>query len=1549
MAKRRNKKSSKKGSEKSASDVKEASKDLLVEKNVADQREHKNESTLDDGAVDDSMSENENNDEIQSDDEDEEHEGEKVEKRDVDDNDSDDGDDDNDDDDDDDQKCDDYITNDNVDEEEQEKGENGIDFSSKSKSKESERVGSVAKGSERSEFLDAFYELASMDPRERSRAGQVIIYQSLLSPQKSNVADAAYALKRLLNGLCSGRAAARQGSASALALFLKVAKAHGYLTKIQQQQELEKHEKESKEESLGVLSYVQSRLLQASCIVDDDREGKGSQGGRGRKKAAEIKDHKLGQLFGILAIVRSGILLPAADSQTEVGNGNISIMDETTKKDSQETAQALVSDLHELYSYKPFLREPAAHAACTLLNSFCLVGSRNNQKLATKAASHLVEHRIIPLFLHKGDSTETIEGTGSELTLNSFSAEQIAISLTIQSFGDAISTKAYKKLGPLKDPILAISTLPALADTLVNTCAVDSPRMHVLWDALWLYLTEPLSADRDKAAEHNNSHGDNKATSPVDTRILRSKLPLVAGKNSSTITARNLMETILEEVVVKRLLAVGENEGDDDPTQPSKLHFRGCKAMALSLIQIMSGVEFVSSLSGRTVLALEAEEFVFQERIVRKLFMDLLVGNSGATPGKKRKTNHGSLHQLKTLTLACLNNIVESVSTPTTIDADKHERRRLAILKCIVRCDARFDSQTRTTVIQDLLGLNVEDVKELPMHLWKEFIAFAQHRILMAKDHDDDAEMEEQVERHVTSYEALGLIDLLFRLSKQIIRIEAPSDLSTDASISLRDFKESSMRQILSYLAIASFVRPMGETTTRNVSTDSAKVESQSLELARRALRANIPLDTRKSLQARLFSLMTEVVMVSSGAVRNAPKSSTSSIREIAMLRPLLYISEECKKLQLCGFIDKSMNQQDDDHDDDDDDDDSKDNQISTAITPSIFDQADAKSDVAADSSPRNRFMATMGMLKSFLELCVLSSQDPDTELGEMSNLANVNDSDEIWAMLEEASDCSDAVLDETHAPDSDALSRLVAICLNLISWEPDESKGTSKRLIREIVKLLLNSGMMIIAKSSSPDPPHIDRKVALMMMEGVGVVSTNHEEGQEVENPDDDDDDDDDDDHRESDHDSQSEELEVNGLFTKSAALMVTDGDGEDEDVLKDDDDADSDEGIDETKYKNQGTDDEEIVIDDDRLNSLLEEDSDMDVDDAELEHHEGADAALALLIKRKQEARKAGQVARERVELSQQLRCVLVLETVINGKPESWGRILRCDVLMTMIPLVLGRISQLEKAQNAYKAKGSPDPIANEREALLKALTNFYKSKLLKSKMWNMGWTESVLPEEHCHKVIQELMALCQSNAASKEQKKICFQALPTLLRCLPSYDSRVEIGGKIYKSAIEEWSTKKSTRITSHMFEELIHRDSPLAQNLLVKPLCDAIPKARSRFLKSECFRLLAEIYNPNINKASTEQEKQALDVLVECKKDFLRGAASALMDAEMLKMKGIKEIVRTIEKVVAFKLLNESQPPTLPSPLIEKLENALQFASKTTESANAKQLCESLLRR
>ena len=1341
--------------------------------------------------------------------------------------------------------------------------------------------------SERSEFLDAFYGLASLDGRERARAGQVILHHALLGSEQANVSDAAYALKRLLNGLCSGRAAAREGCAATLTLFLQVAQTSGYLTKIQQQERSAENNNNNKEE--GVLAYLRRRLLQASS-VNVVEPGKGGRGGGGRKKDSELKDHNWGRLFGILALVRSGILVLETEEQNE-------------ETDAMETTNALFSDLHELYHGLSYMREPAAHAVCTSLTA--LFGSTNNPKAATKLACHAIEQSVVPLFFEKG-----------EAKVSSLSAEQIAIALMIQSHAEVIPSRTMKKLGLLKKPLFSKETLPVLSSILGNTAITNSQWMHVVWDAIWLYLTEP--SKKTVTTTGKSDPKQDKASTPIDQRVLRKSLPLVSDKST---TVQHLVEQIMEEVVLKRLLGTSarddpeEGDGDEDPhLQMLGTHNR--KMLALNLVERMAGVEFVSSLTGRTVLALNSDTAVFQEPIIRPLFLE---GTTGMLSGKKRKKNR-SVSEAKNVPLECLNKIVESV-----IEREGSETRRLLIIKSIVRCTPHFDSRAKSTTIQTLLALDTQDQKELPLELWKEFLTFVQERILLVKDADEE-EMPDSDAPSISSHDANGLLDLLFRLAKRIIRLEVPKDATTNESSSLKTFQESVAPQLFSFLVAASFVTPSNN-------NDTKQPKSASVSFARQVCKASIPLATRKTIQARLFSLLTEATTLASTTGRDSSKAPTLVVvREAAMLKPLLHVLEDCQSLQRFGFM-TARTENDSMAQDSEEGHDNKDDETDSAEMLSELLSSAKRTAKSSEPSPRHRFVLSMGLLASLLGLCLFSNQDAGSEIGEMSDMAMVNDSDEIHALIEEAKECSDSVLAQ-DSPKSDALSRLVALCINVISWELDESRGTSKRLIREIVKHILPSGMMIISQSSSSNAPILDSKVAEMMMDSVGAVWQSNDEDQ-----------DDSDDSDESDDDDDSEENEEEGAFSKSAASVLLDSEDEDD---GEEDDAEEELGHVDKKEKGKKKDESDEEIDDDKLKSLLEEDGDMDVEENQLEHHEGADAALAMLIKRKQEARKAGQIARERVELTRQLRCVLVLETVFNGKPDGWGRLLRCDVLLSMVPSLLARISHLEKARSTNMAKGSADPSSNEWNTLLKALTNFLKSKLLKSKLSTMTWTESIDPKEHCRQVVQEVLALSQLNASTKEHKILCYQTLPTLLRCLPSWDTRVQITAEVYSGAVTEWATKKSSRITSPLFEELLLRDSCMAQIVLVKPLASAIAETTARFIKSECFRVIADIYNPKLNKGSTDPEKQALKNLAACREIFVKGTVSALKDSEMLKSKGVKEILRTTEKVLAIgSTTDEAKSSPLSKSSLELLEEGLQFALTNTNSENAKHLCQSFL--
>jgi len=94
-------------------------------------------------------------------------------------------------------------------------------------------------------FLETFWGLAEENPELRVKAAQSLLVHCFSESKskadddakkdKDNGGDCAYALKRLLDGLNSGRASARQGFASCLSSFLRMAQTKQMLKEIRTQ------------------------------------------------------------------------------------------------------------------------------------------------------------------------------------------------------------------------------------------------------------------------------------------------------------------------------------------------------------------------------------------------------------------------------------------------------------------------------------------------------------------------------------------------------------------------------------------------------------------------------------------------------------------------------------------------------------------------------------------------------------------------------------------------------------------------------------------------------------------------------------------------------------------------------------------------------------------------------------------------------------------------------------------------------------------------------------------------------------------------------------------------------------------------------------------------------------------------------------------------------------------------------------------------------------------------------------------------------------------
>ena len=178
------------------------------------------------------------------------------------------------------------------------------------KSKKTQSKSTKTSSKEPIPFMDTFYQLSSDEPKLRSLAARDLITHCFLSPDGVNTTDAAYALTRLMNGLCTGRAASRQGFASALSTYLRVAHSmDGALSDILAGDSYAKDLIADNDEA----TVFHLKLLSVTQFKQTESEKKAG----GKMKGMEERDHAFGRLFGILSVVRSGIL-GLKDFPTEV-------------------------------------------------------------------------------------------------------------------------------------------------------------------------------------------------------------------------------------------------------------------------------------------------------------------------------------------------------------------------------------------------------------------------------------------------------------------------------------------------------------------------------------------------------------------------------------------------------------------------------------------------------------------------------------------------------------------------------------------------------------------------------------------------------------------------------------------------------------------------------------------------------------------------------------------------------------------------------------------------------------------------------------------------------------------------------------------------------------------------------------------------------------------------------------------------------------------------------------------------------------------------------
>eukprot|EP00536_Pseudo-nitzschia_multiseries_P001193 jgi/Psemu1/180397/e_gw1.14.222.1 len=1224
-------------------------------------------------------------------------------------------------------------------------------------------------------FLDSFYGLSAADPKDRSRAAQVMLQHCLLG-DSANSKDASYAFRRLLNGLCSGRAAARQGNASALASFLKIA------FHLEKMGEVKKEtEKSSNDGADSLLSYVRERLITATDPQRTD----------GKKKGSEERDYQFGRLFGIHGVVRSGILLLPGDDD-----------------EVKEVASALVSDLVELFWEKKWMREPAAHGISAVLKLFLESTSETNQSIGR----HLVENVVIPkvLIITQDDRSEESD---FETLLQKYLPEQVGIGAHIQFL-----SKSSDLPFPLDQPIVSTKTLPWIGQALSETSVIVQPRTHFVWDTLWCYLSK-------KADSESSSNRKTKRTLSPSKYITRETIPCGEDKASSVI------EAIMKIVVEEKLLHI-----DEGTSVAKTTHER--RALALCIVRNLSGAPFVSALSGPTQIFVDCdliESIILTPVIIRSLFTNVICA------GKNKRE---ASHLLKPLALDVLDSLVESVAESGDVN------RQLACLKAFSNCDPRFDARTKTNAISSLLSSSSETVTTaFQFDLLGRYLTHLETKMLELCGNANDS-----------SAEANGYIELLHACAKQALHKSKDED-EKDDDAEFAKSKESIVTRVIRFFMSLAFFdcsTVSKPTQKKGKKPPSAIIESALKVKASLKDGQKIAHGIRAIAAARFFTLVSDLAMT----------TLHESKDDYTLLVQLEELNQNWNELESTKAKRYASTEKDED------DAESPEIVIKALISKvnDLREKANGDNDNQRVQS-ETRCCTGIAVLAMTLHLHRLSCGSDDDEMDDDPDADEEEDEENICNAIQDLEAVSKDFM-EGQDSDFNPLLGLAEVCANILSsplGSGDIGRGAAPKLVREAVRCAWLGGLGLASAVATKEKSLLNDEVTGLLIDAIGASNNNEEEPGDDEEGD-------------SDEDASDDDSEDDGIvFSKASDAF------EDPDDMETDDPATSDKDDDES----------DVELDPSKLHTMLEDDNLDDVDDLVLEHHEGADAALAKLIKLKQEARKAGIEAREKIELSNQLRCTLLIELMFT-KSDAWKNLFQINNIMKMVTPMLDCRKRIGKSlQKAIESGGKSG--TEERKQLLQRLNTLIKQKLCKVRLSSMPLS-SEIDTAAATNIIQEVMKEAK-NSKEKEYQSCCSSSLIFLFRMMPSTAESISLASTEYGDIVQKWSTKRGSGAS--LLEDFISHMPELAQASLHGALNRAAEDARKPIIKMEVFRLLSLLFGskPNADGAS-EMEKVSQAKIHESQDALLNTINKTLNDEEMVKPKRARGVFIALEKMLPF---------------------------------------------
>lgn len=920
-----------------------------------------------------------------------------------------------------------------------------------------------------------------------------------------------------------------------------------------------------------------------------------------------------------------------------------------------------------------------------------------------------------------------------------------------------------------------------------------------------------------------------------------------------------------------------------------------------AVFELVVEPHLVTSTHERKALALELmhdfalalppkEMFVAMRPKLRNLFLNTL---SAPVNNKKQP------HLLKPLGLKILKSLVDTACTD-----NNSLYSRLEIAKLLFEMDPRFDSRTKTTstsslLLDDSVTFQAEHLNTLIDFLEKKILALPTETNEEDMD-NDDKESEKRMQIHLLD----GYLELLCKTVIQMSLNLSPLE------------KVEIFQRILYFLMTFAFFdcRNLSLPSTnkvkkkkRNKTNEQPAMHAAVLAAIQHKTETDIllPHAFRTSMSARFFSLLADyasLFVLRSDATSSISKESllegeedgsgielSSTKLDILMraaagwvaleenganlIRPEL--DEECTKSrnvsgEICQFVNNAF-------------------------------MKDNKGDGKVFSLEK-RCATSMATLSTTLCLQMLrcSSDELPGEEDDLDEDVNVA-IPIIWDVCQRL-----VQKDLRSSTDEDlttTLHSLVEVLVDILGMKSEsKSRGASVRLVRDAAKNVWSASLTLLANgaSSGLDGFSLDAGKAVSIL--IETICGGEEAIDSAEIVDD--------------TDGEEEEIETgegSELFTSDVAIKAFG-------------DSDSDSQSKDHNGEEQSEDEEEIVLGSSQLENLLLENSDVE-EQGELEHYEGADSALARMIKLKQDSRKTAMRERERAVMAHQLRCISLLETLFSSK---YGMLLRSDtVLFSILPLLKAR-RELEKSISVLADGQAPGKGGlNEKRSLLERITSVLKTKICKLK---------INRNHECSAVATADSIIAEAKKSPNiSHCKCCSTALMFVLKFATDEESKESIGS-FYRLALTEWSTKKSSKLHSVLFEDAIIRFPVFAAMSFGGGLSAAAESGRSPFIKSESFRLLSLLYDTKV------------DGSVLLLKSILTSSVNSVMVGlgekdSMLTAKECRELLKATESMISFAVASVTDTNTWE--LLNSLSPLLNSLAGKSKSDGVQKVCTKLV--